>query len=189
MYYRSSLAYLWANSMHPSVDLSLLQITSSDGPILDYSGGVGNIVLGLAKAGIEAVYFGIGQNEYEFAQFRVRRHGLGHLVHFVNPYALKAKDGLRFDPIYSLKIGENGSISRELGGIFAVDVFEHIPNYEVTARHLVSLLRKGGKMWENSPFDASASEIDIHLRANFRHAQVTVGAKETYVYRIRTGHP
>ncbi len=179
MYYRASIGYLWANSLHPSVNHSALDLTPADGPILDYSGGVGNIVLGLAKRGIRCVYFGIGQSEFEFAQFRVRRHGLSDFVQFVKPFA-KSSDGqgYHFDPVKALKVGPQDTLKQKLGAIFAVDVFEHIPNYEVTARHLVTLLRNGGKLFENTVFDGTSDENSIHLRAKVPLSEALRGMKK-----------
>lgn len=185
IYYRSSIGYLWANSMHPSVNHSALNLTTADGPILDYSGGVGNIVLGLAKRGIPSIYFGIGQSEFEFAQFRIRRHGLSGLVQFVKPFAETGNgDGFHFDPVKALQIGGKQSLKQELGGIFAVDVFEHIPNYEITARHLVTLLRPGGKLFENTVFDNTDDENSIHLRAKVPLKEALRGMK--FVRTVRT---
>lgn len=45
MYYRSSLGYLWGNAMHPGVNHSAVGLTPADGPVLDYSGGIGKACL------------------------------------------------------------------------------------------------------------------------------------------------
>lgn len=165
MFYRSSTAYVWGNSLHPAIDMSKLNLTAEDGPVLEYSGGVGSNVLALASNGIKAVYFGIGMMEYEFAYFRVQRHGLGHMVEFVRPYRNSSENGWHFDPFQSLKLGT--SIREPLGGIFALDVFEHIPDYHITARHLISLLRESGRLFENSPFSTRAkTDTSIHLQAS-----------------------
>ena len=48
------------------------QLAEKDGPVLDFSGGVGNTVIMLASAGIPCVYFGIGMMEFAFAKYRIR---------------------------------------------------------------------------------------------------------------------
>lgn len=182
LYYRSSTAYLWGNVVHPALNVSLLNLTQADGPMLDYSGGVGSTCLALALRGIRCVYFGIGLMEFEFAQFRMKRHGVSHLVHFVKPYSMT--DGsYKFDPVYSLKLGE--TLTEPLGGAFALDVFEHIPDYHITAGHIVSLIRPGGKLFENSPFDDnSAGDTEIHLKATMPLQEALRGM--TYRERIAT---
>lgn len=183
MFYRSSVAYLWANAMHPSIDHSLLGLSPSDGPVLDYSGGVGSSCIGLAKMGIKCIYFGIGQMEFEFAQFRVKRHGLSHLVSFVKPYATDLKSGYHFDPVKALKLGS--TLPEKLGAVFALDVFEHIPDYHIVAQHLVSLLRDGGKVIENTTFNTgSSSDQDIHLKDKVPLATALKGTR--FVKRVGT---
>jgi len=59
-----------------------------------------------------------------------------------------------------------------------MDVFEHIPDYHTTARHLVGLLRVGGRLYENSPFSAGeASATAIHLAPSMPMHEALVGMK------------
>lgn len=183
MFYRASLMYLWGNAVHPSINHTALGLTPADGPILDYSGGVGSTCIGLAEMGIKCVYFGIGMAEYEFAMFRVRRKGLEKLVQFVKPY-VDGAEGWHFDAVKSLKVGS--SLKEKLGAVYALDVFEHIPNYEVTAAHLVSLLREGGKIFENSPFSQVAeSEQDIHLKMKVPMSVALAGTQYVGAAEVR----
>ena len=48
-YYSTSVAYLFANAIHPALDLNL---QPEDAPVLDYSGGVGNNVILWALNGL-----------------------------------------------------------------------------------------------------------------------------------------
>lgn len=133
--------------------------------------------------GIKCVYFGIGMVEYEFAAFRVRRKGLEGLVQFVKPY-VDGAEGWHFDAVKSLEVG--GSLSEKLGAVYALDVFEHIPNYEITAAHLVSLLREGGKVFENSPFyQAAESEQDIHLKMKVPMSVALAGTQYVGTGKVR----
>lgn len=194
-YYRLSSCYLWANAIHAGINVNALNLTSADGPVLDYSGGVGSTNLALATEGIPSVYFGIGLMEFEFAQFRVRRHGFADLVTFVRPYTTAPAEGedsaasdnkLRFDPIYSLQL--NDTIPEQLGAVFALDVFEHIPDYHITARHIISLLRPGGKLFENSPFDSRGTAgTEIHLKQGMPLQEAFIGMK--YIERTRRTNP
>ena len=86
-FYRSSVSYLFANADHPQESEIIAQLESEDGPVLDYSGGVGSTVLGLAAKNISCHYFGIGVQEVAFAEFRVARRSVQHLVKIVSPYA------------------------------------------------------------------------------------------------------
>ena len=62
------------------------------------------------------------------------------------------------------------------GAIVAIDVLEHIPDYHVTAKHLVGLLRRGGLFFESSPFDnASDDPLAIHQRASVSMADALQG--------------
>lgn len=175
-YYRASIGYLWGNSLHSAKDIHKWGLKKSDGPVMDYSGGVGQTILALASKGIEAVYFGIGLMEYEFTQFRVRRHGFEGLVKFVKPYGVDDRDGkLKFDPVFSMRKGVNVP---ELGAVLAFDVFEHIPRYEVLARHLISLLRPGGKLIESSPFSkGQKSGTAIHLKQSMPLTEALTGMR------------
>lgn len=162
-YYRWSVSYLFANSIHCS-DVADFKLRPDDGPVLEYSGGVGNNVLHLASNGVRVTYFGIGEAEAAFARFRVANKGLEHMVDFVRPYVRdETVEGapLRFEPIFSVP-------DRQYGVILAMDVLEHIPDYHVTLAHLVSVLRPGGVILENTPFShrADTSDTDIHVKAS-----------------------
>jgi SAM-dependent methyltransferase len=162
-YYRWSVSYLFANAIHCS-DVANFQLRPDDGPVLEYSGGVGNNVIHLASNGVKVTYFGIGEAEAAFARFRVANKGLEGMVDFVRPYV---RDGslpgspLRFEPIFSVP-------DKQYGVILAMDVLEHIPDYHVTLEHLVSVLRPGGVLLENTPFShrEGTSDTAIHVRAS-----------------------
>ena len=161
-FYRHSVGYLWGNSLHRAMNLDAYPLTPNDGPVIEYCGGVGNTCLALAKRGIKCIYFGIGIPEFEFAQFRAKRHGVEHMISFVRPYVDNG-NGLEFDPVKSLNLGT--TVPTKVGAVFALDVFEHIPNYHHTAAHLVSLIRDGGKLFEATAFDGSSTkDTDIHLK-------------------------
>lgn len=179
LYYRSSIGYLWANAIHPGVDTKDLKLTPEDGPILDYSGGVGSSCLSLALNGIKCIYFGIGLMEFSFARFRARRHKVEHMITFIEPFANDEESGkgLIFDSFKALKLGK--TVDEKLGGVFVFDVFEHIPNYHILAKRLVSLIRDGGKLYEITPFGKDdASDVDIHLQASMPLDEALKGMSE-----------
>ena len=126
-YYSTSQSYLFANAIH-GARTAVLDMLKKDihEPVLDYSGGVGNSVLYLAiERGMKCQYFGIGMIEKAFAEFRVAKRELQHMITFLSPWSQGT--GWKFDPIQVLP--RDGS----LGSIIADDVLEHIPNYQKTA--------------------------------------------------------
>lgn len=143
-YYRTSTAYLFANSVHPY--WSVLDILDSkDGPVLDYGGGAGNNALGLASRDIEVDYLDISIIQREFIRFRRRRHEVNNQLHIV---------------------GANPDSLREAyGAIVLQDVLEHIPDYQNLLHRLIGRLRPGGYILEQSPFDPNAPDIALHLKA------------------------
>lgn len=164
-YYATSVNYLFANAIHPAVSNMLRHVENKTyEPILDYSGGVGNNILYLAKKEIKVQYFGIGMAEYAFARYRVEKHGVEEYVEFKHPYS--AGTGFKFNPI-------DAPLPRDcsLGSILAMDVLEHIPEYHNVVRAMVESLRMGGIIVENTPFgrnDLKDGEEDlrVHLAAS-----------------------
>jgi len=139
-YYAHTASYLFANAVHNDGQAHIIQ--KEDAPVLDFSGGVGNIVLSLASRGIESVYTGIGLQEFQFARHRVRKRNLQSLVRFVEPY----NDEWQLDPLAALLP------PRTYGCILAFEVLEHIPHYERTVAAMVRALRPGGRICESAPF-------------------------------------
>lgn len=128
-------------------------------PVLDYSGGVGNNIMHLAKKGIQCHYFVIGMIEYAFAEFRVAKNNLTDLVEFKKPYS--PKTGYRFDSITSALPGDGS-----LGAILAMDVLEHIPKYHLVVKEMVDSLQVGGVIAEKSPFDnrgQNGEDVRMHV--------------------------
>ena len=155
-YYSTSVAYLFANAIHPALDLGL---RPEDAPVLDYSGGVGNNVIFWAQKGIKSVYFGIGMMEYAFAEYRVRRMGLEQMVTFLKPH--HKNSSWLFD---SRKV----LAPNTYGTIVAMDVLEHVPRWQDTVKAMVQSLRDGGQIIECSPFSTNTAEsgTDKDLRVH-----------------------
>jgi len=161
-YYTTSVDYLFANSLHVAFGPWFKGLTKEHEPILDYSGGVGNNVLKLAGMGIKTQYFGIGQMEKSFAEYRFEKRGYlqSGLVEIKTPWSEASR--WKFDPIVGV-LPRNGS----LGAILAIDVLEHIPNYQNVAIAIVDSLRMGGILIENTPFArARIGDKDQDLRVH-----------------------
>jgi hypothetical protein len=183
-YYSTSQSYLFANAIHGANATILDQVQPGlHEPVLDYSGGVGNSVLYLAmERGLECQYFGIGMVEQAFAQFRVAKRGLDHLVTFRQPWS--ESTGWRFDPIQSLP--RDGS----LGSILAEDVLGHIPNYHLVVAAMVDSLRVGGIIIERSLFAASPAvkTADTRIQVHSGGVSMVEAMGSRMIYREEKGY-
>lgn len=150
-FYRTSSGYLFANAAHPYWRLLDL-LAPGPGRVLDYGAGAGSNVLGLLARGFRVDYLEIGLIQEAFIRFRIQRRGLKNAT-CIAPYA----EGV-FDPIRC--------VSDRYRAIVLQDVLEHVPNYHVLLGHLIDQLPPGGLIFENSPFEVTAEEIEIHLRAS-----------------------
>lgn len=146
-FYRCNAAYLFANAVHP-YERQLDVITQ--GRVLDYGAGIGCNTMGLAKRGLEVDFLEINRLQADFIHFRARQHQLPNIKE-VLPY-----EGGTFDPVHCIK--------GPYDAIIAMDVLEHIPQYQVVVKHFVQCLKPGGLIIENSPFDPLAGDIAIHVR-------------------------
>jgi len=168
-FYATSIDYLFSNAIHgvheaPMKEVALKQYE----PVLEYSSGIGNNVLYLAKKGIKVQYFGIGMAEYAFAQYRVWKYSLEDMVEFKKPFS--AKTGYTFDPIHGPL-----PLDSSLGSIVAFDVLEHIPKYHVVVEAMVKSIRVGGIIVENSPFAPDEVEDEKEdLRVHVSNGGITM---------------
>jgi 2-polyprenyl-3-methyl-5-hydroxy-6-metoxy-1,4-benzoquinol methylase len=69
-------------------------------------------------------------------------------------------------------------ITDQYDAIVAMDVFEHIPNYHVVLAHLIGRLKPAGLIVEQSPFEAHADDIAIHLPAILPLEEAMVGMEK-----------
>ena len=105
-YYSSSVSYLFANTVHSAQVIEFDSLAWKEHePVLDYSGGVGNNIIHLAKKGVRTHYFGIGVMEYRFAQYRIQKLGLEHMVTFKQSFCSDTE--YKFDPITDPRLAMN----------------------------------------------------------------------------------
>mmetsp|Transcript_8684 Transcript_8684/g.11507 ORF Transcript_8684/g.11507 Transcript_8684/m.11507 type:complete len:380 (+) Transcript_8684:151-1290(+) len=168
-YYTTSVDYLFANAVHGVWEGAINKVAHKQyEPVLEYSAGVGNNVLYLAKKGIKVQYFGVGMAEYAFAQYRVWKYGLEDMVEFKKSFS--AQGGYAFDPINS-PLPRDGS----LGSIIAMDVLEHIPKYHIVVEAMVNSVRVGGIIIENTPFaNDKVEDGEEDLRVHVSNGGVTM---------------
>lgn len=163
-YYATSVDYLFANALHivpKCIKQNVPMFQAAKGPVLDFSGGVGTNVLFLAKLGVSTEYFGIGMIEAAFAEYRVKRMGLEDKVVFRKPH--QNHTAWAFDEYTAAKALPIGP---RYGGILAMDVLEHIPQYHKTVKELVDRLLPGGFIAETSPFGKGGggeNDLRVHL--------------------------
>jgi 2-polyprenyl-3-methyl-5-hydroxy-6-metoxy-1,4-benzoquinol methylase len=136
-FYCAAQSYLFSNSRR--AEWEALEHVQS-GPVLDFGGGIGQNVIGLAKRGYKVSYFEIGIIQREFVRFRASKHGLK--INVINPVS-HARLNLLGDPNWK---GEFYST------ILLQHVLEHIPKYQHTLAHLIAQLKPGGLIIEHSPF-------------------------------------
>ena len=178
-YYATSVDYLFANSVHDVNTKKINAVATKEfEPVLEYSGGVGNNVLYIAKKGIKVHYFGIGLMEYSFARYRVMKHGVEEFVEFKLPFS--SSTDYDFDPI-NAPLPQDGS----LGSIIAMDVLEHIPDYHIVVKAMVKSIRVGGRIVESSPFARDAiigeeEDLRVHLSNNGISMTEAMGPKMKY---------
>lgn len=155
-FYATSTTYIFANVIHPYNE-PVTRLGVADGPVFDFSGGVGNNVLHLASRGVRSAYYGIGELEFQFTRARVARRGLAEMVDFYTP---------RGPPDFGLdRHAESVPTDGRFQTILAFDVLEHIPQYEKAVARLVRALKPGGLFIEHSPFDETATDTDVHVAA------------------------
>ena len=161
-YYRSGSAYLFANAVHPyEKRLDVIH----GGKVLDYGAGAGCNTIGLAKRDIEVDFLEIGRVQADFINFRARRHNLVKVKEIL-PYHEN-----KFDPI--------NCIQDKYDAIILMDVLEHIPNYHILLRHLISCLKPGGLIVENSPFSTDEEEeIGLHVPASISMEEAMIGMEQ-----------
>ena len=135
---------------------------------MDFSGGVGNSVLYLAlDRGLQCQYFGIGMIEKSFAEHRIAKRGLQHMVTILSPWS--EKTNWKFDPIRAA-LPRDGT----LGSILAQDVLEHIPQYHHVVAAMVDSLKVGGVIFENTPFAPGPAVDGVDTRIHVHNGGISM---------------
>jgi len=182
-FYRQSVTYLFALSHRIIVPFrGKHALTPADGPVLDFSGGAGNNCLSLASRGIKCIYTGVGVLEMAFFEYRVKRLGLEDMVTTLHPHS--EKTAWRFDFIDFLPQDES------VGTILAIDVLEHIPQFEKVVAAMVASIRPGGRIIEHSPFDKTDvkdGNEDLRIHVSRRGVKMPKALGPTMFFEKRQG--
>lgn len=143
-FYLSSKGYFWGNLPHLDIDEYIKIIKEycpPGGRILEYGGGVGNLTFKLAKEGYQAEYLELSTLQKDFLRFRAYKHNLP--IKIIDTWQNLEKD------YYDV--------------IFALDVFEHIPNaHELVKNQLAPALKKNGILVDFTCYGKSIKD-PMHL--------------------------
>lgn len=127
--------------------------------------------IGLASRGIEVDFLEICRLQADFIKFRAERRNLNN-VREIRPYYQGNYDAIL--PVRDL-----------YDAIVVMDVLEHIPKYDVVLKHLIGVLKPGGMILENTPFNPAAEDIDIHIKAHvpFEDAMISMERIDVGIWR------
>lgn len=143
-FYLSAKGYFWGNLAHLDIDEYIKIIKEYCPPcgrILEYGGGVGNLTFKLAREGYQAEYLELSALQKDFLRFRAYKHKLA--IKIIDVWQDLERD------YYDI--------------IFALDVFEHIPNaHELVKNQLSPALKKGGILVDFSYYKKSNKD-PMHL--------------------------
>jgi 2-polyprenyl-3-methyl-5-hydroxy-6-metoxy-1,4-benzoquinol methylase len=157
-FYLSSATYLFGNAVHdprPLLD-TLTRCCGSNGRVLDFGGGSGNLALALAAAGWSVDYLERSALQKDFVAFRIARHNLGDRLRVLNVW----------DPLPP----------ESFDLVCAIDVLEHVEDLEALLRDsLLTSVRPGGALAEASPFVRTLSNPMHHEHEGLEEIMASAG--------------
>lgn len=112
--------------------------------ILDYGAGIGSMLLDLPYA--RKTHVDVGGVVFDYAAWRYRRGGEGESVEMIGTP----------DPYGSI-------VGRHFEVVICTEVIEHIPDPELLAERLVSLVKPGGILVATTSFHNDDGTIPMHL--------------------------
>jgi len=122
----------------------------SKGYVLDYGGGIGDLSLMLAQAGLNVTYVDVGGKTFDFARWFLARRG--------------RSDVLMLD----IEKDWERIWARKYGTIICVDVIEHVPEPELVLARMAASLTEKGKLFITGLHCVGASDDHpMHLKITF----------------------
>lgn len=131
-FYKSSISYLFTNSIHV-LHPNIINDIPEGSTIFDFGGGTGNYSYYLINKKCKCVYFDISFLQRKFVEYVVNKNNL--------PISIVNYDE-DLIPIYNEKVDF----------IIALDVIEHIPNYEKYIKYFSNIVKSGGGVYVYAPF-------------------------------------
>lgn len=144
-FYKHSTAYLFANTSHV-LNSIILNDLKQNSTILDFGGGSGNYSFTLVNNGHNCLYFDISIIQSEFVKYVSKKYNLPITVLQYNE---------EYIPIYNQKIDS----------VIALDVIEHIPEYNKYIRFFSDILNINGSVYIYAPF--GTNNDPTHLDDSF----------------------
>jgi GTP 3',8-cyclase len=141
-FYIASRYFLFENAVHSqTIDEAVKKLIPEGGRVWEFGGGTGNISLTLAAQGYDVSYTELSSLQKDFVAFRSHKYSLPiGIIHSWQP-----KPVGRFDLV------------------LALDVLEHIEEYDKTLHELCDSVKPGGMMWETSAFLKDPANLTHHI--------------------------
>jgi 2-polyprenyl-3-methyl-5-hydroxy-6-metoxy-1,4-benzoquinol methylase len=122
----------------------------SKGHVLDYGGGIGDLTLALAQAGLKVTYVDIGGRTFDFAKWLLERSGYTSILMLD---AVRDQERIWAD---------------EYDTIICIDVIEHVPHPEQLLEKIAASLRdKGALVITGLNSKTDNKEHPMHLPVTF----------------------
>ena len=170
LFYRCCREYLFLNALRPVWDTMIEHFEGKkEQAVLDFAGGMGNDSAWLSRQDYFVIYHEIGIIQREFMQFRRKRNNLNLKV--TQPHECFNQ----FDQIAEYL----AAFEMTLDCIVLRDVLEHIPNYEVFLKKLSALLKSGGHILEQTPWNRYEKEKNRELYSPLHQKE---GKKLTLIF-------
>lgn len=166
-FYICSRGYLFANAIHILPNNILLDIPKGS-KILDFGGGSGNFSFALCKHSCSVSYFEINTLQKEFVKFVSKKHSMDLKV-------------LEHDSLF-LPI-----ISEKMDAIIALDVLEHIPNYQDYIYKFSECIKPGGSLYIFAPFGEGGDVTHLSDKAGINNVLSNAGFVLDKYISINTG--
>lgn len=136
-FYQANRAYLFSNAKHVLPEEVRNELKRGE-VVLDFGGGCGSYAVEAAWEGCEVIYFDISIIQAEFVRFLAGQHALP-----IKVYRGDAQGNWILPPP-----GVEGWVD----AVFALDVFEHIPQYPRYVKRLSEYMKTAGRMYVYAPF-------------------------------------
>jgi 2-polyprenyl-3-methyl-5-hydroxy-6-metoxy-1,4-benzoquinol methylase len=146
-FYICSRGYLFANAIHVLAP-NILNDIPKGSKVLDFGGGSGNYSFALCDKGCSVDFFEVNLLQKEFVKFVAKKHSLDLMALDYNA---------SFLPI----------ISNTYDSIIALDVLEHIPNYDEYIQMFASAIKPGGCLYVFAPFGGGGDVTHLSDKLGF----------------------